>query len=63
MRSNLVDLALHLRHETDGAILVTDDGEREVWLPKKLVEFERDGRGDGVTVTLPQWLAEREELV
>lgn len=63
MRSNLVDLALHLDHETDAAILVSDDGEKKVWLPKSQVEFEPDARGDGVTVTLPQWLAEEKRLV
>ena len=32
--------------------------ERIVWLPRSLTEDNKDG-----TVTIPRWLAEREELV
>ena len=56
MKSDLVDIACELRHETDQAWLIFD-GTKEVWLPKSLVEFA-DGE-----VTLPEWLAIEKELV
>lgn len=61
MKSNLIDVAAELRHETDKAYLVYDgrnenfEGEkREIrtWLPKSIVEY------DGAkTFTMPEWLA------
>lgn len=58
MRSNLVDLELHRHHETEKAILVSDDGDssKAVWLPKSAVEVEENGRGI-VVVTIPERLA------
>lgn len=56
-RSDLVDVAIELRHETDRAYLVFD-GDKEVWLPKSLAELNTDG-----TVTIPEWLAHREGLI
>lgn len=50
-RSDLIDIAADLRHETDRAILIFD-GAREAWLPKSLVERNDDG-----TFTMPEWLA------
>ena len=52
-RSELIDLTMHLHHETEKAILVSDDGDRAkaVWLPKSAVEFDdADGRGSGIVV-------------
>jgi hypothetical protein len=58
MASELVDIELQLHHETDKAILVSDDGDREraVWLAKALVEIEPKKRGI-VVVTMPDWMA------
>jgi hypothetical protein len=50
-KSNLVDIAGELRHETIKAILWFD-GTRTVWLPKSQVEVNDDD-----TVTMPEWLA------
>lgn len=63
-RSDLVDLELHLHHETESAILVSTDGNRKkaVWLPKSLTEVERNPNSVIVTVTVPQWKAEQEGL-
>jgi hypothetical protein len=64
-RSDLIDLTLQLHHETERAILVSDDGSPDgaVWLAKSLIEFSpvRDGRI--VEVTLPEWLATERGLV
>lgn len=63
MKSNLIDVAAELRHETDKAYLVYDGrseikkgdttpSELRVWLPKSMVEY--DGNQ---TFTMPSWLA------
>lgn len=64
MKSDLIDLTMHRHHETERAILVSDDGNREkaVWLPKSAVEVEEKGRGV-VIVTLPEPLAIEKGLV
>lgn len=61
--SKLIDIALIIRHETDGAYLVADGSsevkkgdtspsERRIWVPKSQVEDNGDG-----TFTMPEWLA------
>ncbi len=42
MRPAPVDLEVMIHHETEAAVLVSLDGEREhaVWLPKASCEFE-----------------------
>jgi hypothetical protein len=47
--------------ETDLAIMVHNDRDKTVWLPKSQVEIERRG-GGAATITLPEWLAEDREL-
>lgn len=56
-RSDLVDIAAELRHETDHAFLIFD-GARTVWLPKSQVEQNDDG-----TFAMPEWLAKEKELI
>jgi len=65
MKSDLVDVAVLRIAETEKAILVSDDGEREgaVWLPKSQVEIENGGLANHVTVTLPEWLARDKGLI
>ncbi|WP_457798125.1 hypothetical protein [Methylocystis sp. S23] len=63
-RSDIIDLDLHFHHETEKAILVSENGIRDAgqWLPKSRIEFER--RADGsVVVSLPEWLAEEKGLM
>lgn len=57
-RSRLVDIEVTVHHETEKAILVSDDGDREnaVWLPLSAVEVERGRRGRAI-ITLPEHLA------
>lgn len=64
MRTKLVDLTLHLHHETHSALLVSDDGDRDqaVWLPKSQVEVN-ETRGAIIEITCPEWLATKEGLV
>jgi hypothetical protein len=66
MKSDLVDLTLQRHHETDAAILVSDDGDRAkaVWLPKSRVEVVvKDARKGIVLVTMPERLAIDKGLV
>ena len=55
MKSNIVDIEVKLHHQTEKAILVSDDGEKEsaVWLPLSQIEWDESTS----TVTLPDWLA------
>ncbi len=65
MSRELIDVACQQHHETDGAFLVSDNGERDtaVWLPKSQVE-RGDAQGGGVYVfTMPEWLAVDKGLV
>lgn len=50
-RSDLVDIAAELHHETDKAFLLFD-GDRKEWVPKAKVEDNGDG-----TWAMPEWLA------
>ena len=62
-RSDLIDLELELKHETDKAILV-NDGAKDIWLAKSLVEYERAPNSKKMyIVTLPEWLALEKGLV
>ena len=60
MKSDLIDVAVEIRHETARAWLV-HDGHRDVWLPKSMVEVTEQC-GPSI-VTLPEWLAEKTELI
>lgn len=66
-RNELVDLTLAILHETDAAILVSDDGteKKAVWVPKSQVEIERlkpSGSNEAI-VTMPSWLAQSKGLI
>lgn len=68
MNTDLVDLMVVLHHETEKAVLVSDDGDRAraVWLPKSAVEVEEGPTAMGQkyhTVTLPERLAIDKGLV
>lgn len=64
MSERLTDVSVMLHHETEKAILVSDDGEKSkaIWLPKSQVEFVHKQRGM-IEVTLPEWLATDKGLV
>ena len=56
-KSDLIDILLVWRHETERAYLIFD-GDNEVWLPKSQCERNSDG-----TFTLPEWLAREKGLL
>ena len=56
--SDLINIAAELRHETDKAFLIFD-GDKEIWLPKSLVEHDPDNK----TFAMPEWLAMDKGLI
>lgn len=58
MKSDLHEISLIWKGETDKAICVSEDGKHKEWLPKSQIEYERKPDGS-VQVTLPQWLYEK----
>ena len=63
MKSDLVDISVIVRHETDKAVLVDHGGENAVWLPLSQIETEPNSDGKTHSVTLPEWLAADKELI
>jgi hypothetical protein len=66
MMADTIELTMTLHHETDAAILVSDDGEEKnaVWLPKSQIEWTmKDHKTQTVVVDCPAWLAEEKGLV
>lgn len=53
-----VEISAELVHETEDAYLIEEPGGRRVWLPKS--QCRHDG---GVTFTVAEWLAVKQELV
>ena len=69
MKSDLVDIAAILRHETKSAYLLadgrsevkkgdTDPSELRIWVPKSQVEDNGDE-----TFTMPEWLAKEKGFI
>lgn len=62
--SDLVDIAVVLKRETDKAWCVDVGGIADVWLPKSQCELERSRYfGQADTLTLPEWLAKEKGLI
>ena len=65
-RSNLEEYSLYYIGQTDKGLHVRqDENHPSFWLPKSQVEFEDKEykRHAVVTVTMPQWLAEKHDLL
>lgn len=62
-KSDLIDVAVELHHETEKAWLVSDSGVREhaVWIPKSQAELATVGGCH--TLTAPEWLLHDKELI
>ena len=57
-RSDLVDIAGILKHETDRAYLF-HDGVQDIWLPKSQCEWDAATK----TMAMPEWLAMDKGLI
>lgn len=57
MARNMAEIEAELIDQDEGRYLI-NDGMRQVWVPKSLVEKTEDG-----FFTMPEWLAIREDLV
>ena len=64
MKSDIIDIEIHIHHATDRAVLVSDDGDKDraVWLPLSQMEIDVNPGGTG-TITLPEWMARERELI
>lgn len=64
MKSDVIDMDLHIHARAEKAIKVSDDGDREsaVWLPLSQIEIHRTV-GSTVEITLPEWLAVEKGLI
>ena len=62
-KSDLIDVAVQLHHETEKAWLVSDDGDkkRAIWIPKSQAEIE--AKGGAHILTMPEWLALDKRLI
>ena len=57
--SDIIDIAGQIRIDrADLKAILFFDGDREVWLPRSLIEIGADG-----TVAMPEWLALDKELI
>ena len=63
MKSELADICVIIRHQTDHAVLVDHGADSPIWLPLSQIELTPNADGKTHTVTLPQWLAEEKEMV
>lgn len=66
MKSDLVDLELHVHHQTDKAVLVSADGNRAaaVWLPLSAIEISmRHASSNFADVTMTERLAYEKGLI
>ena len=62
-KSDLVDIAVQIKHETRAAYLV-NDGVQDTWVPKSQCEIAVDRFNPSMGIlTLPQWLAQEKELI
>ena len=73
-KSELVDISVLIRMETDKAVLVseglTGPNGKEIrhWLPRSQIEIEPDmitydGQTEPVVVTMPRWLCEEKGFI
>jgi hypothetical protein len=62
-KSDLVDIDVYVRHETDAAYLVVTEEKQKkgVWVPKSLGEVEPKGKA--FVLTVPEWFASQNGLV
>ncbi len=63
MKSDLIDIAVFIKHQTDGAVLVEYGRREPVWLPLSQIEITSRDDGKSHIVTLPYWLAKDKGMI
>ncbi len=65
MKSDLIDAHLHLRFETDGAVLAAEDqvSMDTFWLPKSQCDVGDAEIPGMAVVAMPEWLALEKGLI
>jgi hypothetical protein len=58
-RSDIVDIACVILHETELAWLIDAGTDDHVWIPKSIVEYDPT---DG-TMAMPEWMAHEKGLI
>lgn len=61
VKSEIIDITVTLVHETEKAWKV-NDGKKEFWVPKSIGELEKRGKVF-YELSVPEWLAEKEDLL
>ncbi len=64
MKSDLIDIEVAIHHQTEKAVLVSLDGEKDnaVWLPLSQIEIDKKQRSIAI-VTMPERLATEKGLI
>lgn len=60
-----IDVTVRIKHETQRAYLVTEDDDREVWVPKsQIVSMEIVDEANKICLmTISEWLAKEKEFI
>jgi hypothetical protein len=67
-RNDSCDIDVYVVYETEGAILVNENGGKDgVWLPlSQVTNYDAQGRGkigEWMTISAPEWLLEDRDLL
>ena len=65
MKSNLIDIEVHVHHKTEKAVFISDTGDKAdaEWVPLSQIEIEEDPKNSIATVTMPEWLAKEKGFI
>jgi hypothetical protein len=58
-RSDIVDIACVIIHETERAWLIDAGTDAHVWIPKSIGEYDPTDN----TMTMPEWMAHEKGLI
>jgi hypothetical protein len=58
-RSNLIDIACIIVHETEKAYLIDHGGKEKVWIPKSQCEYDQHDK----TMAMPEYIAKEKGII
>lgn len=62
----MVEILCVFLHETDEAVLIEDEPDHKIWIPKsQIIDWEESihEKNDDIEIMIPIWLAMEKELV